>query len=1288
METSPQKLFRLDSQVSVDAAPDGLRGYHKGLGMQETSLMSNDVSVDALPRNDHAPLQIRTCPSDSSLRLESAQSMIQHSSQFSSGSASSDTLIHQGYDLLTKSVQDKIQSYINSKNESSFEESSSFSISESFCSRDDDSWLKLLAEYEKHMPPDIKIGYFDVMVLYCEDNQNKAREFCEHLRRDIKLKSGESVKAVLYDCEELTSLAVSKLRHLEKALERCTYVFIYMTKEFCEDTWMELSSEECLMKAIYDEEKRWCVVPVYTVSRRNANFKIPMGLNSLKGINYYNNDQFYQSGVSRLIEDKLYQRLKNEKKHQDKQYEWLQGFIRKLVTEKENRKRLEHMEKLRTDQHILEEQRRTDELLNRNLNQQHPINDSEKYYPAMHYSYSEPGLQNMFYSSPHSASSGCIVQVNAKGQPCFVGNVNPNSFDTKDAYNVAYFQRGMIDNANIMGNVDPYTRMQTSAVNENPPPYSSQMSSLPQYSDVMAAGQIHPSKQGQIQSLWCNQQVWTHPVQFSQQAPNQMYQQNPDFLPSSIQQMHNQMSYTQFAMTPQQTQNGLCFAEQQILNQSGIGVQQLDHIETQNTGFRTDLNMQQTVNQAAVSTSALYLQGDNPIGIPLQNTVGQRENYNEGNDHPSMEPRSCGNGSHPSMEPRSCGNETPLNNSPLSADQLSQLGSTHEMEPTAEEALQFLPVLSVLGQNSLSSLSASSYTEADKSNQEGGVLPDFNALSLRPSMDGRSLTSIESGDSQSTSASQSQGSKNIPVNLSEENASSSTPTPDNTGTDMVESDTETIRKTKGDGEKVIIHHHYHYYEKEKDEPKIINIYDAKTVQIGDSPTVIESKKLQNKSKNSKELPIQKEKTNTKFQSTLHDVVHKEIDNAESQTPGISELKVEHASVANQHISRESEDCLSVASRTSRELKQSLSKKKDEEKEEQPLRTESKDHNNAVMEEKKDEQISSIPKMEKKNEPIYLGTKSKIKPKPIATVPPSPSGVQIPPFKKAIDSDNEETVLKTVGREQSDDTRLKSVNDSRARTVPETVLKTVPESGARNVHETVLKTVPESGARNVHETVLKTVPESGARNVHETVLKTVHESGAKNVHETVLKSVHESGARNVHETQTKTEETSLKLSAPQRATNTASQFRGGSQTDKSQYQAPMQQITPNRASSNREGSQIDLGLYQPTMRPGPLFARAYNLAAVQMASSSQSGEMFADRHVTSDLPSQDELDEDTLPDGGPPNSEGFVPNTQLEKEEWYYLDTDSFDAREVDPSNSRRRKKANSSSTDNKSCTVS
>lgn len=178
----------------------------------------------------------------------------------------------------------------------------------------------MIRQYYDRLPSDVKIGYYDVMILYAEEDRELAEQYRDHLQNDIELDGGRRVTAVLYDDQEMVSLAGSKLKSLDYGFQRCTFAFIYLTKRFCQCEWSTLSSEECLMESIYNPEKKWCVVPVYTVARAKADFKIPMGLNALKGVNFYNNDDFYRRGLRRLIGDKVMVRLQKNQEHFRKQY--------------------------------------------------------------------------------------------------------------------------------------------------------------------------------------------------------------------------------------------------------------------------------------------------------------------------------------------------------------------------------------------------------------------------------------------------------------------------------------------------------------------------------------------------------------------------------------------------------------------------------------------------------------------------------------------------------------------------------------------------------------------------------------------------------------------------------------------------------------------------------------------------------------------------------------------------------------------------------------------------------
>ncbi|XP_033749753.1 uncharacterized protein LOC117334322 [Pecten maximus] len=196
--------------------------------------------------------------------------------------------------------------------------------------------LPLVMKHFERFPDNLKAAYYDVMVLYSEDDRSAAEDYCQSLN-DLTLDKGKRVKAVLYDVMDFANIKRRMFGSLEMAFERCTFAFVYLTKQFCKCEWSQIASEECLMEAIYNREKRWCVVPVYTVQRTKADFNIPMGLNSLKGVNFYNNDDFYRRGLQTLIGGKIYKREDNEEKLFIEQYQYAVGLEKKLQLEIEEK---------------------------------------------------------------------------------------------------------------------------------------------------------------------------------------------------------------------------------------------------------------------------------------------------------------------------------------------------------------------------------------------------------------------------------------------------------------------------------------------------------------------------------------------------------------------------------------------------------------------------------------------------------------------------------------------------------------------------------------------------------------------------------------------------------------------------------------------------------------------------------------------------------------------------------------------------------------------------------------
>ena len=178
------------------------------------------------------------------------------------------------------------------------------------------------------MPDHLKVGHYDGMVLYAEPDRPKVMDFLKHLHSDIRLKDGDPIKCVPYDGEELSGLSGLEFDQLDKAFGRCSITFMFITKTFVNDVWCKISHESVLMRMIRDKHLQWRVVPVYTKRLDDCDFNIPMGLNALKGISYYQNDEFYRRGVSSLIEKTVSERREKERRLLRQRSDWLKNHGR------------------------------------------------------------------------------------------------------------------------------------------------------------------------------------------------------------------------------------------------------------------------------------------------------------------------------------------------------------------------------------------------------------------------------------------------------------------------------------------------------------------------------------------------------------------------------------------------------------------------------------------------------------------------------------------------------------------------------------------------------------------------------------------------------------------------------------------------------------------------------------------------------------------------------------------------------------------------------------------------
>lgn len=131
-----------------------------------------------------------------------------------------------------------------------------------------------------------------ITIIYAKVDENEAREFSEHLQSEVLISE---------KCKTITMLDDTQMGKLEEASQHSLFVFLFLTKSFCEDSWPRVSQEDCIRNSLYGTDTIRVLVPIFTKSRSTADFKIPFGINILKGLRYCDRDDFYKASVLQLL---------------------------------------------------------------------------------------------------------------------------------------------------------------------------------------------------------------------------------------------------------------------------------------------------------------------------------------------------------------------------------------------------------------------------------------------------------------------------------------------------------------------------------------------------------------------------------------------------------------------------------------------------------------------------------------------------------------------------------------------------------------------------------------------------------------------------------------------------------------------------------------------------------------------------------------------------------------------------------------------------------------------------
>ncbi|XP_050403853.2 uncharacterized protein LOC126819700 [Patella vulgata] len=194
-------------------------------------------------------------------------------------------------------------------------------------------------KYIGHMPWELKYGYKDAVILCSENDLPEVEKFKKCLETKIVLHGGERPKIALLHEIEVTQR--NKFKALEFALDRCTFVFLFITSSFVTDEWARFSSQTSLMESIENYDKSWSVVPVLTDNRGNK-YKKPIIINTLKGVTYCSGNDLYVESIRKLFEDRISVRKEREREEGTMQRAWLFQY-EKDMHEKEIREKQEQL---------------------------------------------------------------------------------------------------------------------------------------------------------------------------------------------------------------------------------------------------------------------------------------------------------------------------------------------------------------------------------------------------------------------------------------------------------------------------------------------------------------------------------------------------------------------------------------------------------------------------------------------------------------------------------------------------------------------------------------------------------------------------------------------------------------------------------------------------------------------------------------------------------------------------------------------------------------------------------
>ncbi|XP_053377388.1 uncharacterized protein LOC128547859 [Mercenaria mercenaria] len=174
----------------------------------------------------------------------------------------------------------------------------------------------------QQVSPQARVKFFDAAIVYEKEDYSEALNFREEVIMIVKSALNEEVRIELFDSEEF---AQSKIIVVEDVLNKCSLVFVYLTinfrspelKFFIEEaigmSRLGLHNQD-IQAGTSHNERQWVLKPIHTMPPKYRAYRVPTGLLSVNGIEWYNKDSAHtRQQICAVMHTAIHTRKEREK---------------------------------------------------------------------------------------------------------------------------------------------------------------------------------------------------------------------------------------------------------------------------------------------------------------------------------------------------------------------------------------------------------------------------------------------------------------------------------------------------------------------------------------------------------------------------------------------------------------------------------------------------------------------------------------------------------------------------------------------------------------------------------------------------------------------------------------------------------------------------------------------------------------------------------------------------------------------------------------------------------------